>query len=407
MLGLLVSTSAAQVELGLIGGTTLSNLDASSPDSVGSKLSRKADITVGGIIEFGLSRSLSLVLEPMYSRRSIGSERSYFELPVPSELSFAYIDLPVLLKFSLDFPLIKPYLLGGGTASFLLEAEETYLNDLVRELYGETVDIKEDASEADFSWTVGGGVSVPFGLLSIFAEGRYSQGTIDIFDSDDREVFHEGFRILDMLPDLTCGRRIRKLTHWFCSMSNLLHPGALGCFLSYFGEFCELMAPRPCPCGCKQDLCRTACENPDGRHPPGYSCPGEDDPGTIYMAAWHQQEYRGEMRYLASKLYINPGDAATPLASPNGNVRAITVTSPEDGKWEARTSIEHGARGFDGITVGMQSGFEDDHKDRSYLISDLDDRQKPDSGDIPNPPDYEGPRSCAGGEGCIPAGGAV
>lgn len=569
----LLSSPVAQVRVGFLGGTTVSDLNSTTSDSIKSNFSQKADLVMGGLIDIGLTSSAQLVFEPMYIQRAIDNQIDFFGSQISSKLSFAYIDIPMLLKLSLNSDGINPYLIGGGTISYLLDAEEVFQCDLGKELYGETVDIKEDVSEVDLSWTAGGGLAVPVGPIGVFAEGRYSRGLINIFDSDETEVFHEGYqflggitfpigegdglsesdqpiyydtaepgdphkcvghrlmiiignhhiekgkpidptihatakwarelkdvnhkvlffkhggqtisltkpqvpgiekktiqltgstktrtrtregwipytyeetkgkktktrkgvskdygqhelhdccfleevivlshgsqakshickRVLEMLPELTGGRRIRKLTLWLCSSSSFMHPNSLGSsFRAYYTDFCELMAPRPCPCNCKAELCRSVCEDPEGTHPDGYRCPGVDDPGTIYMASWHEQIEGGKMKPHASKLYINPDNAGSPLTSPNGNMRVVTVSPSGDGGWTASTSIEHGANVFGDINVGTQKEFESDHKNPSSAIGDVMKSAKTISGKKPKPPAYKGPVCRPGGEGCIP-----
>lgn len=571
LLFLIISSSFAQIRFGPIVGTTVSNLSHETIDTLKSNFTNKTDLAIGGLINIGLSPSLQLVFEPMYIQKSINNRIEYFGLPITSQLMFTYADLPALLKLSLNPNGINPYITGGGTISYLLNAKEEFSNDLGKELFGESVDIKENVNDFDFSWTLGGGLSWPFGPISVFVEGRYSKGSTNIFDSDETEIMHEGYqflggitipfggeeelappeptfnyniaddcalhkcvghrlmiiignnrteggkpvdrtihatanwarelknvnhkvlffkrggsdikltnplvpgievkkvkitgtrktrtktkpgwipytyemtkgkktkikkgkskdygqkeledccfleevivlshgskasshiakRVIKMLPELTGGRRIRKLTLWLCSTSHYLHPDAVGQFRTYYSELCELMAPRRCPCNCEPGLCQNVCEDPEGKHPNGYKCPGADDPGTIYMAAWHQQKKGGKNKTHASKLYINPDDPTNPLASPNGSIRVVTVSSTKDGGWTATTDVKHGINVFGDIEVDEQEDYEGDHKKSSSVIVDVAAREKQIHGKKSKPSPYTGSLRCPGGEGCI------
>ena len=105
-----------------------------------------------------------------YVTNGLGTNRSAWEVRAD------YLEVPVLLRFDLPTPVIKPYIFGGVSYGILLKAEQ---RDGRRP--DGWYDIKDDLKPSDWSMTVGAGAEL-FGLL---AEGRYTRGLTDSVDESN------------------------------------------------------------------------------------------------------------------------------------------------------------------------------------------------------------------------------
>lgn len=193
---ILGSSSPAQSRFGLFYGLPGKSLNSDTPDSIESKLSGNKEYAAGFLFESDQSSALQMVLAPMVIKKNMGNQREELDLLIHSSLSTTSIELPLLLKLSLNRSGINPYLLGGGAASYLLDAEERFSSDFGKALYGETADMKEEIKDFTFSWTAGCGLSLPLGPLNLFVEGRYSKGLGNIFETEGLELIPEGYQFL-------------------------------------------------------------------------------------------------------------------------------------------------------------------------------------------------------------------
>jgi hypothetical protein len=197
-LGALADHAAGQANtnyIGIFGGQNRATLDWGQPDSRDQELSTRTSAVFGGVLGFGLGGNLDLKLEPSYVRKGADREFEALDLGLfKSSYDLSYVDLPVLVQFSFNKGGINPYLLAGGTASYLLKAEEQYGDEYLEFGYETSCDIKDNLKNWDYGYSYGAGLSIPFSGFSLFAEGRYYKGLNDIYDieDDDTEIFTEG-----------------------------------------------------------------------------------------------------------------------------------------------------------------------------------------------------------------------
>ncbi len=210
------SIYAQNISAGLFGGYQSSNIRLHLME-LGEKLTLKtsdrATLSVGGIVEIPLYKSLSIRVEPQYLQGGGSFSPDLLieeEIPIP-ELSFktSYIEVPVLLKLAVG-DAIRPYVAAGVTMGYRLDANiETKIAGLALE-FG-----MKDLTKS-FSWgvTFGAGVQIPLGSSTLFVEGRFTQGMTDILtngtlsmgmdsemgeldiDDDMVELKSEGFQII-------------------------------------------------------------------------------------------------------------------------------------------------------------------------------------------------------------------
>ena len=107
-----------------------------------------------------------------------------------SKLKFAYLEVPVLLRFAIDGGGAKFYIMGGPSVGLLLSARESQDGE-----FGYEEDVKDDYKNIDFGLIGGAGISIWMDKIALFVEGRYALGLSDIFDSDQVKVKNRGLRV--------------------------------------------------------------------------------------------------------------------------------------------------------------------------------------------------------------------
>lgn len=189
-----VLPSSAQIRLGVIGGLNLANFDI-DPSIEGAEFKNRSAFGFGGVFDYGLNGSISFHVEPMYLQK--GSKAMLKAAGIEArdyEFKLAYIELPVMLKYSFGLENIKPYIMIGPTVSYLLSSKVTVTkgDDSIEE------DRKDKTKNIDFGLGFGGGVSISMGNNSIFVEARYAPGLTNINDDPndpDTEIKTKGIQI--------------------------------------------------------------------------------------------------------------------------------------------------------------------------------------------------------------------
>ena len=157
---------SAQVRVGIIGGFNFSDMEGTGEREV----SGKTVFGVGGMLDLGLWKDLSLCLEPMYIQKYSVAEEVDMESPA-IDVKLAFLECPVFLKYSFGNT-ISPYFITGPVIGYLLSSE------MEIELGGVAFvgNIEEITEKWDIGLGFGGGVSFKMGLFSVFLEGRYTLG---------------------------------------------------------------------------------------------------------------------------------------------------------------------------------------------------------------------------------------
>jgi outer membrane protein W len=100
-----------------------------------------------------------------------------------STTTAAYIDIPVLLKFSLPVPVVSPYLCAGPVYSTLLSAKTK------REGTGYATtdtDVKDQFAKSDFGLVFGAGIS----LTSLRVDARYNMGLSSLDKAGNLKMYN-------------------------------------------------------------------------------------------------------------------------------------------------------------------------------------------------------------------------
>lgn len=145
---------------------------------------------IGGVADRQLSENIVLHLEPMYLKKGTKIEEDGDEI----NYNVAYFEIPVLFRYGFQSTsAIKPYAMAGPTMGFLLNAN-------VEDNSGATSDIKDLVNNFELGAAFGGGVSVPHGNTTLFAEARYALGftntNAESGDSDESTVKNRGVQVV-------------------------------------------------------------------------------------------------------------------------------------------------------------------------------------------------------------------
>lgn len=182
LLALFIALPAgAQHRIGVIGGLNLANLSF-DPELEGVDLKNRTAFGAGGVLDLRLAENVALRFEPVFLQKGAKAEFTddvfgRIELTVKA----GYLEMPMLVKLALGTSTTKPYLMAGPSIGLLLSAKT------ITKAAGqqEEEDIKEFVKDIDFGLNFGAGVSFPAGNNSIFVEGRYALGLINLNDDPE------------------------------------------------------------------------------------------------------------------------------------------------------------------------------------------------------------------------------
>ena len=172
---LAAGSAVAGVGLGLKAGLNLADLsDVEKLDSIESISNEtKTGFIAGAHLAFPLSSALKLQVEGLYSEKGATGEAAAGLDVQKWENKLTYLEVPLLLKLELPIPAVKPFIYGGGSVSFLLDAEERI---------GENWhDITDSLNEIDYGLVMGGGLYV----IGLTIEARYTKGLNDTVEDPD------------------------------------------------------------------------------------------------------------------------------------------------------------------------------------------------------------------------------
>lgn len=173
LLALFFSMSAsAQPRLGVIGGLNIADVNADFDDEE-MDVSDKTVFGFGGVVDLRLNKNFSLYAQPMYLQK--GALVTQLDTNLDFPFKFAFLELPVFLKAEFGNT-VRPYLMAGPTVGYLLTA------DTEVEYSGLTFkgDLKEVTEDLDFGLGFGAGLRYPLSTISIFVEGRYFLGLVNM-----------------------------------------------------------------------------------------------------------------------------------------------------------------------------------------------------------------------------------
>jgi len=176
----------AQWEFGGLLGLNLASI--SVPTGTSSEdYSSRVGFGIGLVADRPLTDQIILHVEPMFLQKGATVKNSVVTL----KYKVNYIELPILFKYAFSLhSSLAPYAMAGPSLGFLTGAK-------FEDEDGNTQDEKDHTKTLDFGLGLGGGVSIPHGKLTFFAETRYVLGLVNInAESDESAVKNRGLLVL-------------------------------------------------------------------------------------------------------------------------------------------------------------------------------------------------------------------
>lgn len=126
--GLFFTTcSFAQVGFGIKGGLNIATVGGADVSSI---VKSRTGFAAGGYLELSLPFLLTIQPEVLYSTKGFIMEQDYSALgqsySYKSTNTYSYLEIPVLVKYSLPVPIVKPSLYVGPEIGVLLTAKSEF-----------------------------------------------------------------------------------------------------------------------------------------------------------------------------------------------------------------------------------------------------------------------------------------
>jgi len=173
------SLAAQSPSVGVLAGVTSSNVTVSG-DNFSASLESRTAISGGISLRFPLGGMLDLEIDGIYAEK--GTKIS--DGGDSAELKLSYIDVPVLLRYTLGTSSAKPFLLAGGSLGMKLDCKVGATSGSVS-ADADCTDINDDDQKSiDLGATFGGGIA--FNRFSV--QARYTISLGDIFDDNDDSI---------------------------------------------------------------------------------------------------------------------------------------------------------------------------------------------------------------------------
>jgi len=152
----------AQGQLGAKLGFSFATMSNARPD-----FDTQTGFIAGFSLGLPIGGPLSLQPEALYVQKGTGAGAS--TTFISGDLELTYVEVPVLVRFDLPLPGIRPFGVAGPMVAFKLECS-----------VGGT-DCGDDVPNQDYGVALGAGVRLG-GVLGLTFEGRYTWGLKDIND---------------------------------------------------------------------------------------------------------------------------------------------------------------------------------------------------------------------------------
>lgn len=187
---LFVQTMNAQIKIGAVAGLNSSDLEADT------EIKSRNLFGIGFILQKIVNDQFSIIAEPMYLQKGgiLPAKDGSPELKIKG----SFIELPIFLKYSiLNSKKFNPYLIAGPYVGLKLSM------DLDGETAGVafTADLDPVTKTFDSGLGIGVGIEIPLETSSIFLEGRYSMGLIDLHKDGTFQIRGGGLTIEEKFDD--------------------------------------------------------------------------------------------------------------------------------------------------------------------------------------------------------------
>ncbi len=191
---LLAGASQAQVGFGITGGVNFATAGGSDvPSSVKSYTGYAAGVYAD------ISIPLLFTIEPqvLYTRKGF-SDQELFDfgsgpVTVNATFHYDYIEVPVLIKYTLPVPVVNPALFAGPSVGFLMSAK---LNVDASGVGSAESDMKSLTPSTDFGLVFGASANI----LIVNVSARYTMGLTSLDKETSSKVYNRVWSIMVGIP---------------------------------------------------------------------------------------------------------------------------------------------------------------------------------------------------------------
>ena len=186
MLLLIALPLQAQWNIGGVFGINLASINV-DPEPSTEEYSGRSGFGLGVVLDRPLSGQIDLHAEPMFLQKGGKIKEAGDE----TTFKISYIELPIMFRYNFENDAsAQPYVMAGPSLGYLLNGKYDVKD-------GPEIDAKDELKGLDLGVGFGGGVSMPKGNMTLFAEARYILGLTNINDeSDEAKVKNRGLQVL-------------------------------------------------------------------------------------------------------------------------------------------------------------------------------------------------------------------
>jgi hypothetical protein len=197
----IITSSNAQHGIGIIGGINFAEVNI-DPLEDGEEVIPRNGFSLGTIININFSPIFGLQFEPSYMQKGSEFKAAFvlegYNVKIEETIEAAYIDLPVLFRVTLQTSNVQPYLVAGVAPAFLVGDIKEVLNnitidgiDITNQIPDNEKEIELKSNSFDIGMNFGGGLSIPLKSFTLFIEGQYSLGLLDVNNQEPEPGFEK------------------------------------------------------------------------------------------------------------------------------------------------------------------------------------------------------------------------
>ncbi len=188
---LFASVGFAQLGIsnGIKGGLNLATFGGSDVDP---DVKATTQFAMGGYLELRLPIGISIQPEVLYSVKGSKFVQSIVGVTYTNTQTITYVDIPVLLKYHLPVPILRPSIFVGPSFAVLVAA------NMHSEGAGSSSDTnnKDTFPTSDAGVVIGAGLTLPILLLDLNLDVRYDYGLSSLDKNGKANVYNRVVSIL-------------------------------------------------------------------------------------------------------------------------------------------------------------------------------------------------------------------
>jgi hypothetical protein len=194
LLVLLAGSSQAQVGFGVTGGVNFANVGGADVPSSAKSITGFA---AGVYADISIPFLFSIQPQVLYSRKGFYDEETVSILGTPYTVKATahldYIEVPVLIKYTLPVPIVNPALFAGPSVGILMSAK---VKGEVAGFPSQETDIKSSTTSTDFGLVFGASANIA--IINVSA--RYTMGLTTLDKEGSSKTYNRVWSLMVGIP---------------------------------------------------------------------------------------------------------------------------------------------------------------------------------------------------------------